>query len=170
MKHKFFYISCFVMICSFIFGYFHFVLSNQTPSNINEKQYYYKTSPHEVISKLTDNKREVYYFGFPSCPWCAEIRPVFNDVLKECTQKSYMVDTKSKELSSQDYKKLTNFYHKFYKDELTVPFIVSINSRGEVVTHVGTLEGHDARARKLTKKEVEKLHKLLVNLVKHTKN
>lgn len=170
MKYKFFYLSCFIIICSFIFGYFYFVPSNQTPNNINTEQYYYKASPHEVISKLTDNKKGVYYFGFPSCPWCAEIRPVFSDVLKECTQKSYTLDTKSKELSSQDYKKLETFYHRFYKDEFTVPFIVSINSRGEVVTHVGTLEEHDATTRKLTRKETKKLRKLLVNLVKHTKN
>ena len=59
---------------------------------------------------------------------------------------------------------MQKIYSDYYEDNLTVPFVISINLRKETLTHVGTVFTHNEKINDLTKKEKEELMKILMSL------
>ena len=58
----------------------------------------------------------MYYFGFPTCPWCVELLPVLDKELQADHGKAYTVDVRGKHYSDADNaivkKILSNLYQR----------------------------------------------------------
>ncbi|MGT2832724.1 hypothetical protein [Streptococcus halotolerans] len=120
----------------------------------------------ETLSKMTSRQAGIYYYGFPECPWCQELVPVLERVLKEEETTAFAVDIHDKQYSQKDSQTLKSFYQDQVKQEnVSVPFLVAINEAGEVRIHVGTVDGHNAKMKKMTRKQKEELTKALRELV-----
>lgn len=139
---------------------------------ITSEVYYDKTPqmirelPEVSLKKLSDKQQGLYYFGFPTCSWCLALLPIFDERLEKLNAKSLVVNTRAEDYTSQDDILLETFFIKYTAEKrLAVPFVVAINSKAEVKTHIGTVEGHDATNEKMTKKQVETLHTILDSLI-----
>lgn len=85
--------------------------------------------------------------------------------MKEKNIQATVVDIKSENFSSEIKKRFEKMYLKHSEKEIVVSFIVVISKNGNVTTHSGTLEGHDAFRRKLKEKEKEELKNQLLSMV-----
>lgn len=83
----------------------------------------------------------------------------------------FMAKIKEKHYSSQDNQKLNRFFEKYtHQKSLSVPFVVSINSKGQVETHVGTVSDHDAEKARMTIQQKSDLKKFLDKMILFSKN
>lgn len=115
-------------------------------------------APSRTLASLKAKKSGIYYFGFPSCPWCQELLPVFNTVLKKNKLKAYVVDTRSSTYTSKDNIVLEQFFiHYINKKRLVVPLIIMINQDGKIKNHIATVPGHNAEMKKMTSSQKRKL-------------
>lgn len=153
-----------IMIC---LGGYH-LAKKQVTSEV----YHDKTSqmirelPEVSLKKLSDKQQGLYYFGFPTCSWCLALLPIFDERLERLNAKSLVVNTRAEDYTSQDNMLLETFFIKYTAEKrLTVPFVVAINSKGEVKTHIGTVDGHDATKEKMSKEQVKTLNTILDNLI-----
>lgn len=169
MKSKILYgiIALVIMIGVFTLGFF--VADNSgggTGSyDVNTKQFVH-SSASETIEMMYEGKAGIYYFGFASCLWCQELVPVFDKELKNENMKAYVVDTRADSYTSLNNIELEKYFiANTDKNRLLVPFIVFINSKGEVKTHIATVEGHDAKVSKMTTKQHNELTKELKELI-----
>lgn len=122
--------------------------------------------PEKVLTKLTNKEPGIYYFGFPTCPWCRELLPVLDGVLKEQGKQSYSVNIKSPDYTAKAKGQLTDFFNETMNDpNVAVPFVVVINGQGEVFPHIGTLPEHNAAKAKLTPTQLVKLRENMTDLV-----
>ncbi|MDR2661182.1 MAG: transporter [Lactobacillaceae bacterium] len=133
--------------------------------NDKTKQFIHNT-PTSSISMMAKTKQGIYYYGFSTCPWCKELLPIFNEVLKKQEKTSYVVNVKSKQYTKADDLILKKFFKNYTNEEqLTVPFIVVIDSNGNVLTHVGTVSGHNAIESRMNDKQKNKLIQQLSKIV-----
>ncbi|MEQ9763292.1 hypothetical protein ABPS01_01210 [Streptococcus sp. ZJ151] len=161
----------FVLGLGFIYLIYHLVAQ---PAVQQKESLDYDTSTEslitangsETLSKMTSGQAGIYYYGFPECPWCQELVPVLERVLKEEEKTAFAVDIHDKQYSQTDSQTLKSFYQAQVKQEnVSVPFLVAISEAGEVRTHVGTVDGHNAKTAKMTKEQQEELAKTLRELV-----
>ena len=116
---------------------------------------------------MHDLKPGIYYYGFPTCPWCQELLPIYQQTLKNNQTQSYAVNTQKRTFTKYQCRILEQMYAKWTKsDDLTVPFIVGTRKDGKVRVHVGTVTGHNAKKRKMTLKQKEMLYRQLNSLIK----
>lgn len=158
-------LSAFLLGISLIY-YFVFSTSYKSESfSIEHSQQFISSPISTTMEYLTKNKSGIYYFGFKQCPWCQELLPVLDEVLKEEQLSAYAVDTKDKSFSEQYRTELEIIYNKYETGGLSVPFLIIIDKYGVVSTHVGTLDDHDATKNKMTMEQKKKLKKILKKLV-----
>lgn len=113
--------------------------------------HYVQTSAEDMFNKLEAKEPGLYYFGFDTCPWCVALVPVLENVATEVDQKIQYLDIRSDDFSK--YSKAEERYFAFndtlptqYRnDKFQVPFLVSISKSGNIVTHLGTIDGHDGQ-------------------------
>lgn len=129
----------------------------------------------EAIQYFTKEKSGVLYFGYSSCPWCKEAKPV----LKKVAQKNgidiqyvKVRDDKKNRLYTDDQKTIIEPYIQDYmsnNDEgiltLYVPLVLVIKNGKVIDGHEGTLDSHDATERKMTDDEKEELTKIYTKLM-----
>ncbi|HEM5351206.1 TPA: transporter accessory protein, partial [Streptococcus suis] len=135
---------------------------------------YDKASPEFIqvdtsttIENIKSNKAGLYYFGFESCPWCQDLLPQLQEELHNSSNKAYLVNTKSKAFTSEAKKIVTSIYKEHLGgDKLYVPFLVAINSKGQVRVHMGTVKGHDASSEEMTPEQLKELKNILGSLNK----
>ncbi|MER0123657.1 transporter accessory protein [Streptococcus sp. ZJ93] len=148
-----------------------FVARNSTPVvdyNENAIEFIHQ-SANTIISKIQQKEAGIYYFGFASCPWCQELLPLLIEELNAEDAQAYLINTKSSEFTEQNRQELTDIYLTYLQgDRLYVPFLVSINSKGDVRTHMGTVSGHNAKNKALSEEQKEELRKLLVDFINHS--
>lgn len=122
------------------------------------------TTYEQAIQKLEDDKFSgILYYGYPSCPWCEEAVIIMNDVANDLEQNIYYVNKKSEdslnhpELEQKTIKILDEAYGLEKDDEeqprLYVPEVVVIKKGKIIAHHMGTVEGHDAKERKMNDDE-----------------
>lgn len=140
-----------------------FSYRDNTPQFIHEEA-------TKVIQMIDEKKKGIYYFGFPTCPWCIELLPIFNMELKNSHEKSYVVNTRSAGFTDANRKKLRKIYSHYSKNtDLEVPLIFSVNRIGNLKIHVGTVKGHDAKTNSLSGSQKLELENKLDELI-HYKN
>ena len=134
-------------------------------------QSFLKEQSVEVVARVQNKNQGLYYFGFASCPWCQDLLPILEDELVASQSKIYTVNTKSSDFSEHQRSVITDVFRKnIGGDKLYVPFLVAINSAGEVKTHTGTVVGHDASKEGLSLKQQIELRKILKSLIGHAKS
>lgn len=77
-------------------------------------------------------------------------------------------DEKGQDLRTNDndlYVKNVELLKDFVNDRISVPALVSFKDGKVLALHEGTVEGHNAKQREMTEKEVEKLEMYLTNLL-----
>lgn len=139
--------------------------SGERDYNINTAQFNNSLSPVEVLDKIEDRETGIYYFGYSTCPWCIEIVPILDEILRVKNTQAVVVNTKSESFSEEIRKRFEEMYRKHSKEDIVVPFIVVVDREGNITTHSGTIEEHDARRRKLIDKEKEQLKEKLVRMM-----
>lgn len=150
----------------FVGGYVITNKVNGTSPYVDETAQLVKENPDDVVNRLEAKEQGMYYFGFPTCPWCVELLPVLDKELQADHSKAYTVDVRGEQYSDADnaiVKKFSQTYTK--EDKLYVPFVVAINSSGEVKVHVGTVDDHDATKDKMTKDQEQRLVKILDKMI-----
>lgn len=125
---------------------------------------------------LESDKTFVLYYGFSTCPWCIELLPILNDVAKENGYAVHYVNVRPEGTDSSfdirvdtnpDYVKLTEIVSDYLpvNDEgvkrLSVPFVFFVKDGKIVDTHIGTLDTHDAKERKMTDEEKAELTQII---------
>ncbi len=160
----------------FLFGfiasalYATYLFSNYQADEVIE---YDDTSPQfihepteEIIKKIETEKPGTYYFGYATCSWCRELLPVLKDALHNNKMQAYVIDTQGKDFVNENESRVRGIFTKYTKEkDLTVPFILHINQNGDSSTHIGTVKGHNAKQRKMTKLESDQLYKQLDDLI-----
>ena len=125
-------LGLFIILFVIIFGGSYIVTNklNGTSAYVDETAQLVKDNQDDVVSRLEAKEQGMYYFGFPTCPWCVELLPVLDK-----------------------------------EDKLYVPFVVAINSSGDVKVHVGMVDDHDATKDKMTKDQEQRLVKILDKMI-----
>ena len=129
----------------------------------------------EAIQYFTQEKSGVLYFGYSSCPWCKEAKPVLKKVANENhidIQYVKVRDEEKNRLYTDDQKEQIQPYIQDYmsnNDEgvltLYVPLVLVVKDGKVIDGHEGTLDSHDATERKMTNDEKEQLTKIYTKLM-----
>lgn len=136
---------------------------------------FHEISFDDAISYFTEEKSGVLFFGFSSCPWCKEARPILKKVARKKNMDIQYVKTRDEDknrLYSDEQKAQIEPFIKDYmsnNDEgiltLYVPLVLVIQDGQVVGGHVGTVDSHDATKRKMTNKEKKELTKIYTKLL-----
>lgn len=160
MKKIFSYLFLAIIFLSCLFG-IYYITSPQKKRQYNN---FVNIPPSEGINLIDSKKQGVYYIGYPECPWCRELEPLLAEEISS-SKKIYSINIHDKGFTKHAQFKLDKIYSEYYNDELTVPLLISINSKQEIITHVGTVPGHNAKINKLSKSEKERLIKKIRSLI-----
>lgn len=118
----------------------------------------------ERFEKQTDG---IYYFGYPDCPWCQQVEPILEKEMKPDGPAVFYIRTRddNHELlyTEEEKEKLLKYIGPYMSENdegektLYVPCLVNYQNGKAFIGHVGTVDGHDATEREMTKKERNKL-------------
>lgn len=161
-------LGLFIILFVIIFGGSYIVTNklNGTSAYVDETAQLVKDNQDDVVSRLEAKEQGMYYSGFPTCPWCVELLPVLDKELQADHGKAYTVDVRGKHYSDADNAIVIKFSQTYTKeDKLYVPFVVAINSSGDVKVHVGMVDDHDATKDKMTKDQEQRLVKILDKMI-----
>ena len=146
---------------------------DDTNTNFNEISF------DEAIQYFTEKKSGVLYFGFSSCPWCKEAKPVLKKAAQEKgidIQYVKVRDEEKNRLYTDEQKSQIQPYIQDYmsnNDEgiltLYVPLVLVVKNGKVVDGHEGTLDSHDATERKMTDEEKEELIQIYTKLISEAK-
>lgn len=144
------------LICSYAYAN---NIAGGTGKYDDETAQFVRITPRKTLDKMMSKKEGIYYYGFPACPWCQELLPVFNTVLKKKHLKAYVVNVRSKKYTSEDNIKLKRFFTKYINknEKVTVPLIIMIKGNKEIKYHISTVDGHNAKIQRMTSQQFKKL-------------
>lgn len=136
---------------------------------------FHEISFDEAIQYFTNQKSGILFFGFSTCPWCKEARPILKKVAQEKGLDIQYIKTRDEDknkLYSDEQKAQIEPYIQEYmsnndEGELTlyVPLVLIVQDGKVIDGHVGTVDGHDATQRKMTKKEKKELIQIYTKLL-----
>ncbi len=129
----------------------------------------------DSIELLTSGDN-IVYFGFDDCPWCIELIYEFDKTLEENNLKAYYVNVKAdgeevRVKENPEYLDLLEIVGSYVRTlddgtkHMYVPMIFIVKDGIITKVHNSTVEGHNAKERKMTEEEVEELRGLLTELV-----
>lgn len=134
----------------------------------------------EAIQYFIEKNSGVLYFGYSSCPWCKEAKPVLKKVAQENgidIQYVKVRDEEKNRLYTDEQKTQIQPYIQAYmsnNDEgvltLYVPLVLVVKNGKIIDGHEGTLDSHDATERKMTDQEKEELTQIYTKLMSEAKN
>lgn len=139
------------------------------PNMENVESRFIKKPAKEIIQALKDKQEGIYYIGFNQCPWCQSLVPVLAEVLNAEKRDAYYLDVRADDFANDET--IVKEYDDFDKSlgdkssDGSVPFVIVIDGKGNIKTHLGTLPEHDASQRALTKEETTKLTEQLKELL-----
>lgn len=153
-----------LLISCFIAGYQWSIKSEEVVYDVTTERFIHD-NPDTIISRIEKKEAGIYYFGFESCPWCVELVPLLDEILEKNDKQAYVVNTRSEAFTDELRERTDKIYQAHQEGHLTVPFLVVISEKGEVQTHIGTVDGHDAYSTQMTAKQGEELRTLLQKLI-----
>ena len=113
---------------------------------------------------VADGKTTIVYLGYENCPWCRELCPILDEFLMEYEFRAYYYDIELGENGSAENLQIIEDTVKELletdsegKPILYSPTIIFLQYGKPVVLHEGTVNSHNARERKMTEREVERL-------------
>lgn len=118
-----------------------------------------------TIQRLIEEKKtSIVYIGYENCPWCRELCPALNEFLTEYGFRAYYYDIELDDHGSRENLSIIEDYVKELletdsegKPILYAPTIVYIQEGKVIELHEGTVNSHNARERKMTEREMERL-------------
>lgn len=129
----------------------------------------------EALSFFKEKKSGLLYFGFENCPWCQEALPILREEAKRQNVSIHSILTRDENnelLYTEEQKQeiipyLQDYMSKNEEGELTlyVPLVVVVKDGKAIEGHVGTVDDHDAHARKMTEEEKQELQKKYEDLL-----
>lgn len=148
------------------------IVGNSFGESTNKKENSFEeVSMDNLLKTITSRKSGVYYLGFSSCPWWEDIEPVLNKVSQSLNVTINYVkvkDNDGRSLVTEDEKAILmpyirNFLLKDNSGNPTIyyPFILVIKDGVIVDSHIGTLDGHNAKEQDLSIKEKLELQSLI---------
>ena len=136
------------------------------PKKSDNTTHLIRKQPETVMELLLTKKTGIYVFGFDTCPWCQELYPVLDDVLKNKKQEAWQVDTHGKNFTDKNKGDLKQYIvDNTSYDGVVVPMIIFISDDGFTQYHVGTLDDHDATKETMSKNQQRYLKELLQNML-----
>lgn len=165
------------------------VSAKETPSNISStytkkdkaNKIFYEVSMKKILKKFKNKESFYVFFGFENCPWCKEAKPILKKEAKRQNLKIYYVKTRDENgerlYSEKQRKQLLKYIPTFMKtnaDEnnkkwLYVPLLVQVAYGKTIDGHQGTIKGHNAKERKMTTKEKQKLYCIYKRVLSYPK-
>lgn len=137
-------------------------MSGYTDFKTNDNSFV-QSDMKSVLALFANKQSGIIYFGYPKCPWCVEALPIMDDVAKATNNQILYVETRdaeqNKTYTEEQKKELISYVEKFMdKDEegnyqLYVPFVVVVKDGKALSGTIGTVEGHDAKERKMKEEE-----------------
>ena len=113
---------------------------------------------------VADGKTTIVYLGYENCPWCRELCPMLNEFLREYQFRAYYYDIELGENGNAENLQIIEDTVKELletdsegKPILYSPTIIYLQYGKPIVLHEGTVNSHNARERKMTEREVERL-------------
>lgn len=133
----------------------------------------------DAISYFTEKKSGVLFFGFRSCPWCKEARPILKKVAKKYNVDIQYIKTRDDDenrIYTDEQKEKIEPYIQDYMSKnndgvltLYVPLVLVVKNGVVQDGHEGTVDSHDATKRKMTKDEKEELTTIYKKLMNEAK-
>ena len=150
----------------------------QTSSNQDYTKNFTEISMDQALDLFKNGESGIVFFGFKDCPWCKEAAPSLEKVAKEQDKEIYYVKTRSDEdhelLYDDSQREELSQYIGQWMDEnedeenklwLYVPLVIHIKNGTATGGHEGTIEGHDAKERKMNEEEKEELMEIYSDLI-----
>ena len=140
--------------------------------NFTETDHHFLASDvQDFLERMDDQETMTAYFGFSECPWCNEALPILNECAEEAGTDIYYINTRPTEdvtnnTEMPDYDLLLArigscfSYDNEGNHHLYVPFVVFVKDGEVVMTHEGTVDGHDAHERVMTDEEREEVREI----------
>ena len=113
-----------------------------------------ETAMSDFLIKLDAGAEAIYYFGYPTCPWCIEALPIMNEVAKEVNLPIYYIDKKAETSDEESIQSI----------EKRLSDILEADEEGNphlyVPLVVVTLDEHDAHERTMNDEEKQQLKEI----------
>ena len=125
---------------------------------------FYDISISETLSFFDTDTTTIIYLGRDNCDWCLELIPVLDEIINEKEMKVYYLDILAQ--GEDELARLSELAERCRDyveiDEegdpvLRAPSILYIREGKLIMFHEGTVNTHDARERRMTEKELERL-------------
>lgn len=143
--------------------------------NINVLNSIFILDEDEIMDAI-NHETGIFYFGFPTCPWCRNIVEPLLKVAKEQNVKIYYMNPREVRAENslvyqQLLKKLSGNLQKNENGEETlyVPDVYFVKNGKIIGHHMGTVESQTNPYQKINKSEQKELENLYTNLVKKIK-
>lgn len=154
-------------------------MSKYKDFDLKENQFTASTMK-DALAMFKEHKSGILYFGFPKCPWCIEAIPIMNEVAKADHIRIQYIrtrdDDKNLMYTEEQKKELIPYVKQFLeKDDdgkyaLFVPFVVVVKDGKAICGHIGTVDSHDAKKRKMNTQEKKELKAIYESMFKKLKD
>lgn len=130
-------------------------------AGFNGSDHHFKGDNVELfVSNLENKVKGIYYMGFADCPWCKALVPILEEVADETDHTIAYLNTRSTQFQGNSgiQERLQAFISSLpteLQNQGSVPFLIFIDENGNIDTHLGTVEGHDAPTETMTENEVK---------------
>lgn len=130
---------------------------------LEEENQFIQIPMKDAILKLESESSGIFYIGYPTCKWCIEAVPVMNEVAKANNQQIYYIDKKAETSDEASILKMEELLSDILttndegKKTLFVPEVIVVKDGEIIANHMGTVEDHDAKERKMNAEEVAQL-------------
>lgn len=135
-----------------------------------ENNQFIEITMDDAIQKMETDASGIFYFGFPTCPWCIEAVPIMNEVAQEMDLHIYYINKRAETSNEENIAKMTTLLKDIVSENdegvptLYVPEVVVINE-GEITDHhADTVPNHDAHERKMSEEEQAQLKEIYQEL------
>lgn len=133
----------------------------------------YKYATLDNVIEIIEKGSGIIYLGFPTCPWCKEAVPVLNEAAKDRKIKEifYYNFREIRENNTEGYQTLVSLLSDYIDEDeegnkkIGAPTVVFVQNGKIKGVHIDTVEGHDARKRKMTDEEVKQLKVIYTDLI-----
>lgn len=122
----------------------------------------------EAQKKIGSGYNGILYFGYESCPYCQEVKPIVEKLEKKTNVPIFYVNLKDKKdekaFSNADKKAIYPYLIDYMEEidgeyKLYVPLVVSIKDGKVIKGHLSTVDGHDASIAKMTDEQYREVYK-----------
>lgn len=145
---------------------FLFVLTACSSGNImkdykgfDKKDHHFVTKKNKEILEDMENKvANIYYIGYPECPYCTDLVPIFEEVLTELDRTAMYLNPQ-KDFSQKEIEQYSNFM-KSLPEKLQsqgVPFIIVIDEEQNIRTFSPTIASTNPGNHKLSESQIDYL-------------